>query len=201
MDGPRREFLVMKVLPALIVFALWLDGWFYPLLLLPLLYVLFVERRDLRSIGFTTEKLGSSVSLGLAAFAIDLLVYLPVFFYYLSTLQRMNMGDWYPLFTDVIWYPLYEEITYRGFFLGHFTSPDDSPFSGKALMVNLIQAVLFLSIHHKHVTTGHPLLLIPVFLLGFLNGLAFLRTRNVIGCVLSHSLLNGGALLLTQIFV
>jgi len=39
----KRNTLIMKVFPALIIFFLWLDGWFYPLLLLPFLYVIFVD--------------------------------------------------------------------------------------------------------------------------------------------------------------
>ncbi|GAI11441.1 unnamed protein product, partial [marine sediment metagenome] len=40
----KRKTLLMKVFPALIIFSLWLDGWFYPLLLLPFLYVILVGK-------------------------------------------------------------------------------------------------------------------------------------------------------------
>ncbi len=184
----------------MIIFSLWLDGWFYPLLLLPFLYVIVVEKKGLGFLGFRKEKLGLSMLLGLAITAILVLVYLPIFVYYIPMLQISSIG-FYVIFTDVVWYPLYEEVAYRGFFLAHFTNPDDSPFSRRVLLLNLSQAALFLSVHHKYVTAGQPLLLIPVFLLGFLNGFIFLRIRNVIGCIVSHSILNGAALILNQIMV
>ncbi|KUO40888.1 MAG: hypothetical protein AVW05_03155 [Hadesarchaea archaeon DG-33] len=196
----KRNTLIMKVFPALIIFFLWLDGWFYPLLLLPLLYVIVVEKKGLEFLGFREEKLGLSILLGLTITVILVLVYLPIFVYYIPMLQVASIG-FYVVFTDVVWYPLYEEVAYRGFFLAHFTNPDDSPFSRRGLLLNLSQAALFLSVHHKHVTAGQPLLLTPVFLLGFLNGFIFLRTRTVIGCIASHSILNGVALLLNQIMV
>jgi len=190
----------MKVFPALIILSLWLDGWFYPLLLLPFFYVIFVEKKGFGFLGFRKEKLGLSILLGLAITAILFLVYLTIFVYYIPMLQVAFIG-FYVVFTDVVWYPLYEEVAYRGFFLAHFTNPDDSSFSRRGLLLNLSQAALFLSVHYKHVTAGQPLLLIPVFLLGFLNGFIYLRTRNVTGCIASHSILNGAALLLNQIMV
>jgi membrane protease YdiL (CAAX protease family) len=167
---------------------------------LPFLYVIFVEKKGFEFLGFRKEKLSLSISLGLAITAILFLVYLPIFVYYIPMLQVASIG-FYVIFTDVVWYPIYEEVAYRGFFLAHFTNPDDSPFSRRGLLLNLSQAALFLSVHHKHVTAGQPLLLIPVFLLGFLNGFIFLRTRTIIGCISSHSILNGAALILNQIIV
>jgi len=196
----KRNTLIMKVFPALIIFSLWLDGWFYPLLLLPFLYVIFVEKKGFGFLGFRKEKLGLSILLGLAITAILFLVYLPIFVYYIPMLQAASIG-FYVVFTDVVWYPLYEEVAYRGFFLAHFTNPGAPLFSRRILLLNMSQAALFLSIHYKYVTAGQPLLLIPVFLLGFLNGFIFLRTRTIIGCIASHSILNGAALLLNQIMV
>lgn len=198
MLGGRKEFILTKMIPALIVLALWLDGWFYPLILLPILYVVLVEKKQLGWIGLTTRNLGPSIWIGLVLFAFIFLTYLPIFFHYQSTLQQVDLFDLYPLFTDAIWYPLYEEIAYRGFSLGHFTSSGEPLFSRKTMPANLVQSVLFLSIHYKHVAAGHPLILIPVFLLGLLNGFLFLRTRNTVGCILSHSLLNLSAMALTH---
>lgn len=195
----ERKTLIMKVFPALIVFSLWLDGWFYPLLLLPFLYVILVEKRDLGFLGFRGENSGLSMFLGLAAGVILVLACLPVFLYYLAVPKLEASMGFYVVFTDVLWYPLYEEVAYRGFFLAHFTNPDDPPSSGRGLLMNLSQTALFLSIHHKHVTAGRPLLLIPVSLLGLMNGIAFLRTRNLIGCILSHSIVNGAALILNHV--
>ncbi len=193
--------MLTKIIPAFIIFVLWLDGWFYPLILLPILYVLLVEKKPLESIGLTTRDLWPSTRVALFVFAADLLIYLPIFFYYKPTFQSIYLFDPYTIFTDVIWYPLYEEIAYRGFLLGHYTSFGDPTFSSKPMLANLIQSILFLSLHHKHLSSGHPLILIPVFLLGFLNGTLFLRTRNTVGCILSHSLLNASALVLNHIIV
>ncbi len=40
-----RHRLFEVVFPAFVVFALWLDGLFFPLVLLPLLYVKFVDKK------------------------------------------------------------------------------------------------------------------------------------------------------------
>ena len=98
------------------------------------------------------------------------------------------------ILTDLVWFPLYEEVSYRGFFLGVFARRGG--YTTVNLALNLAQALLFVSVHHHHVSAGLPLLLIPIFLLGLLNGLVFLRSWNVVGCVLGHVLVNGLALLL-----
>jgi hypothetical protein len=49
----KREVWVAKVIPAIIFFSLWLDGWFFPLILLPIVYVLFVEKKSLGWLGFS----------------------------------------------------------------------------------------------------------------------------------------------------
>lgn len=201
MNIVKSSALIGKIFPALIVFLLWLDGWFYPLLLLPFLYVTVVEKKGLDFLGFRREKLDMSVLLGLGVVAVLVLVYLPIFFYYRTGSPLGTLMSLYIIFTDVLWYPLYEEVAYRGFFLSHFIGPNDSYFSAKELLLNLSQAMLFLSIHHKYVTLGQPLILIPVFMLGFLNGLMFLKTRNLIGCIFSHSIINCIALLLNEIMI
>ena len=52
-----RRILLEVVFPAFVVFVLWLDGWFYPLVLLPFLYVVLVDRRGLGWIGFRGRSL------------------------------------------------------------------------------------------------------------------------------------------------
>ena len=61
----KREVWVAKVIPAIILFALWLDGWFFPLILLPTIYVLFVEKKSLGWLGFSRDKLYFSLSNGM----------------------------------------------------------------------------------------------------------------------------------------
>ena len=183
------------VFPAFVVFVLWLDGWFYPLVLLPLLYVKFVDKRGLKWIGFRGRNLFSSGLLGVCSSLGVILVWCLFFAYYLPPLESVSMTP-YVLFTDVFWYPFYEEVAYRGFALAYLVPKEMSVFSLRSLVGNLAQALLFVSIHHRYVTSGTPLFLVPVLLLGLANGFIFLKTRNIFGCFLCHSLANTLALLM-----
>ena len=177
---------------AFIVFvALWLDGSFYPLILLPFLYLTLYERRSPEAIGFSRSRLHLSALLGLGAGAAISLLYYPIFVHYLS---RRQWGGLSPLalLTDVVWYPLYEEVAYRGFFLGMFAGSGGG-LTQRNLALNLIQTLFFVSVHQNHIREGLPLLLIPVAAIGLAMGLVFLRTRNIAGCVVGHGLLNGVA--------
>jgi len=62
-----RRILFEAVFPRFVVFALWLDGCFYPLVLLPLLYVKFVDMRGLEWIGFRGRNLFNSGLLGVCS--------------------------------------------------------------------------------------------------------------------------------------
>jgi len=190
-----RHRLLAVVFPAFIVFVLWLDGWVYPLILLPFIYVKFVDKKGLEWIGFHKRNIFSSGLLGVGSFVGVILVWYPIFAYYLPSLESLTVTS-YVLFTDVVWYPFYEEVTYRGFALAYAVPMKMSIFSFRSLMANLGQALLFVSIHHKYVTSGAPLFLVPVLLLGLVNGFIFLKARNIFGCFLCHSLVNGLALLI-----
>lgn len=176
--------LVSKVLPGLIFFFLWLDGWFYPLILLPFLYVFLVEKKGVQWLGFRMQEFKSSISLGLLISVVISAVYYMLFLFYYSLIER-PLPSLYTVFADVIWYPFYEEFAYRGFFLVHFAVLDSSSLSKRNLSVNLVQSFLFLSIHCHHLTSGMPWVLVLVFPLALLNGFLFLRTRNIFGCLLS----------------
>lgn len=189
----NREIWVEKILPALILFSLWLDGWFFPLVLLPIIYVLFVEKKSLGWLGFSTNKIGFSLLISVLIGLVLSGMYYPIFLYYLPSM-KMEIGTVYSVFLDVAWYPTYEEVTYRSFGLLHFAKLDRSCLSARNLIVNLFQSLLFLIIHKHHF--GTPLVLLPIFFLGLLNGFLFLKTRNIYGCIFSHSALNGFALLL-----
>ncbi len=191
----KREIWIGKVLPALIFIALWMDGWFYPLLLLPILYVLLVEKKSLGWLGFGKAWFSLSVSAGAVIAAGLSLLYLGTFLHHLPVFERQPPMP-LAVFTDVLWYPLYEETAYRSFFLAHFGNPGAPGISRRNLLANLSQSLLFLSIHRHHLVAGMPLVLVPVFMLGLLNGFLFLRTRNLYGCLLSHSALNGFAFLI-----
>jgi len=193
----KREVWVAKVIPAIILFSLWLDGWFFPLILLPIVYVLFIEKKSLVWLGFSRHEIWFSLVIGvLIAFVLSG-AYYPIFVYYLP-MMKMEIITHYSIFLDVVWYPTYEEVTYRSFVLSHFTKLDRFYLSSRNLIVNVFQTFLFLSIHKHHFST--PLVLLPVFFLGLMNGFLFLKTRNIYGCIVSHSALNGFALLLKYLF-
>jgi hypothetical protein len=190
-----RRILFEAVFPGFVVFALWLDGWFYPLVLLPLLYVKFVDKRGVNWIGFRGRNLFSSGLFGVCSSLGIILVWYLFFVYYSLPLESVSVTP-YILFTDVFWYPFHEEAAYRGFALAHLVPREMSVFSVRSLVGNLTQTLLFVSIHYRYVTSGKPLFLFPVLLLGLANGFIFLKTRNIFGCFLCHSLANASALLI-----
>jgi len=192
-DLELRRRLLGTVFPAFVVFALWLDGWFYPLVLLPFLYVKFMDRKDLEWVGFHGRNLFSSGLLGVCLSFGVILIWYPIFVYYKPSLESFTA---YVLFTDVFWYPFYEEVVYRGFALAYIVPREMRVFSLRGLVGNFGQALLFLSVHHRYVTSGMPLFLVPVLLLGLASGFIFLKTRNIFGCFLGHSLTNTLALLI-----
>jgi len=189
----RRGFWVAKVIPAILFLSLWLDGWFFPLILLPIVYVLFVEKKSLGWLGFSRYEIRFSLSMGIIVALVLSGIYYPIFLYYLPV-TKMEIVTIYSVFLDVVWYPIYEEVTYRSFMFSHFAKLDRSYLSFRNLIVNVFQTFLFLSIHKHHFST--PLVLLPVFFFGLVNGFLFLKTRNIYGCIVSHSVLNGFALLL-----
>ncbi|MFQ6068877.1 MAG: type II CAAX prenyl endopeptidase Rce1 family protein [Candidatus Bathyarchaeia archaeon] len=193
----KREVWVEKIIPALVLLSLWLNGWFFPLILFPIVYVLFVEKKRLGWLGFSGHEIGLSLVIGVLIAFVSSGMYYPIFLYYLP-MMKIEIITLYSIFLDVIWYPTYEEVTYRSFALSHFAKLDRSYLSSRNLIVNIFQSLLFLSIHKHHFSA--PLVLLPVFCLGFVNGFLFLKTRNIYGCILSHSALNGFALLLKYLF-
>jgi len=191
----NAKLWLQRLVPFGIAAALWLDGWVYPLIVLPLVYVWFVKK-DFGWIGFRRTRLLFSVLLGIASAFITILVWYPLFLHYLPYTERSLITP-YVLFTDVIWYPFYEEIAYRGFIIAHLSEKGKFS-SSRNTLANLVQTLLFLSVHHKYVTSATPFMLAPVFLLALLNGLIFLKTRNIFGCILCHSLTNGLAFVLSS---
>jgi membrane protease YdiL (CAAX protease family) len=177
-----------RVLAALVFMALWLDGSFYPLLLLPFAFVLYYEREGLAKIGLGGSGLRESVFLGLGVGLAVSVVSYPIFIHYLSRRLSTSPGL-IDLLVDLVWYPVYEEVSYRGFFLASFADLEES-FSVRNLGLVLVQAIFFVLVHQNHILAGLYILLIPVFLLGFSMGLVFLKTRSIAGCILGHSLIN-----------
>jgi len=194
MNTMKRRALIEKIIPIFIFFSLWLDGSLLPLILLPILFVLLVEKKSLGLLGFSSHGLKYSLLSGLLTAFVLIVVYYPIFLHYLPNILEGGAIDLYTVFLDIFHYPVYEEIAYRSFALTHFADLKKSPRSKKNLVVNIFQSVFFVSVHKHHFNV--PLILVPVFLLGFLNGILFLKTRNVYGCIFSHSILNGSALLL-----
>jgi membrane protease YdiL (CAAX protease family) len=187
--------LVEEIVPTSLFIALWLDGWVYPLLLAPFLYVFVIEKKHLSWLGFQKQGLQSSMNFGSTVSILLMALYYFIFLNYFPLILH-NTPNLYDLFTDIIWYPLYEEVTYRAFFLSHFTVFNLSPTSKRNFGANLIQSLMFVSIHWHHITAGFTLILIPVFLLAITNGFIYQKTGNIYGCIFSHSALNVFALLL-----
>lgn len=187
------EKKIQTILALLVFLALWFNGKFYPLLLMPLLFVKFYCRESLSRIGLSSKNLRLSLLLGASSSLLAIMAYYPIFLGYLGK-RIVDSLDTSVIFMDLVWYPVYEELSYRGFFLGFFAWQDS--FNRANLVLNLVQALMFVSVHKHHVLAGLPLLLLPVFLFGFLSGMVFLKTRNTYGCILSHILLNGAAHLL-----
>lgn len=195
MPDERHE----QILALLVFLALWINGSFYLLVLLPFIYIRFVLRESQSLIGFNRRGLRPSMALGVFSGLFVLAVYYPIHINYIAVRAKALFSLGVAL-SDLVWYPIYEEISYRGFFLGVFTKKD-SLFSNQNMALNLIQALMFTSVHHHYVKAGLPLLLIPIFILGFLSGLVFLRSRNIVGCFLAHAISNGIALLLGIVVV
>ncbi len=196
----ERRLLIEKALPALVFFFLWLNGGFYPLLLLPFLYVILIEKKDLAWLGFKKQETLPSICSGLLVSVFLMAVYYPISRHY-APLIGMRLATLHDLFTDIAWFPLYEEVAYRSFLLAHFARFGSSNLSKRNILVNLTQSLFFLSIHGHHLASGVALVLLPVLLLGLLNGFLFIKTRNILGCLLSHSATNGFALLLRYLSV
>jgi len=104
LDISKREVWVAKVIPALIFFTLWLDGWFFPLILLPIIYVLFVEKKSLGWLGFSRHEIRFSLGIGVIIALVLNGMYYPIFLYYLP-MMKMEIITLYGIFLDVLWYP------------------------------------------------------------------------------------------------
>ncbi len=194
------HIIIDKAIPFVIMIALWLNGWFYPLLLVPILYVMVFEKRGPYFIGFELSKIRRSAALGLIAGNLLSLVYLGLFIFCRVVVQPLGDIDWSVLFTSMVWFSFYDEIVYRGFFISHFSDANESMFSPRGLVVNLLQTLMFISTPIKVLSIGQPLVLLFFSLLGFTNGLVFMRTRNLAGCILSHSIVIGSTWLFPRIF-
>lgn len=133
----QRDVVVSRVFPALIFFSLWLDGQLFPLILLPFLYVLLVEKKDGQWLGFRKQESKSSIYLSFLVSVLLIVTYYPIFLYYSSLIEK-QLPSVYDVFTDIIWYPSYEEVAYRSFFLVHFAVFDCSSLSKRNLSVNLL---------------------------------------------------------------
>ena len=196
----NKELWVEKIIPAIIFFCLWLNGWFYPLLLLPILYIFLVEKKNFEWLGFRKEEFKPSILYGLIAFVSAIAIYFPIFLYYLPIFEGKTLTI-YNNFTDIIWYPLYEEISYRSWLFVHYADFDNSYRSKRNNTLNILQSILFVFIHWQYIMSGTYLILVVLFIFALLNGFLFLYTRNIVGCILSHVALNGFAILSLYCFV
>jgi membrane protease YdiL (CAAX protease family) len=199
----NRRFLIERVIPLLIFFALWLIDRLAPLFLLPLfflpfVYVIFIEKKAISNLGFRKGGLQYSIYLGSSFSVLLMAVYYFVFIIHYFDIEH-EIPSIYGVFTNVIWLPLYEEVAFRGFFLSHFSDSSFSAWTKRNFTVNLFQSVLYLSVYTYYLVTHAYFMLVPMFFLSFLNGIIFLMTRNIYGCLLTHSALNAFILLLSLV--
>jgi len=173
---------------ALVFVALFLDGPFYPLIALPLIYCWAACPDGLKSLGIRRSGVRESFFMGISSGIVVVAIWLiPLWAY--GSWQTPKSGTM--LLKDVLWYPLYEEVTYRGFFLSQLGGYFKAPWKA-----NLAQTALFVLVHYHLVYAGMPIRLLPVFALGLTLGYTFLRSRNLVGCILGHSTANGVAALI-----
>ncbi|MFB0543326.1 MAG: hypothetical protein ACETVR_00960 [Candidatus Bathyarchaeia archaeon] len=83
----KKEVWVGKILPGLIFFSLWLDGWFFPLILFPVLYVLLSKKKSLKWLGFSRQGLRGSIFIGLLILLVFSIIYYPIFLHYLPLIE------------------------------------------------------------------------------------------------------------------
>jgi len=68
----------------------------------PIFYVLFIEKRDLKWLGFTTQRLKYSLSLGVIVFVFLFIIYYPIFLYYLPYILVEKDFSLYIFLIDII---------------------------------------------------------------------------------------------------
>ena len=101
----------------LVFFVLWVNGSFYPLILLPFVFTMYHCGESLSRIGIGRRRLQKSLILGLLAGFLVLVTYYPIFILYRGVRVTPIPNVW-SMLIDVVWYHLYKEVSYRGFFLG-----------------------------------------------------------------------------------
>ncbi len=178
------DLLRHPAVAAFVFLALWLDGSFYPLLLLPLAYVWVSDPNRLSSLGLRKEGFLRSAVWGLLGLGIVVPTWLAIWVAYGG--WDTSAGGFLEMLKDFAWYPVYEEIAYRGFFLSRL----GNPYLKKKWIANVVQGALFASVHYHYAQAGMPLRILPAFVLGLVTGTIFLRTRNLAGCLLCHALAN-----------
>lgn len=199
----NEKFMIERIIPLFLFLFIWLVEWFASLLMLPLflllfLYVIFMERKAISYLGF--HKAGSQYSLYLGS---SFSVLLMAVYYFTFIIHYFDIGHEIPsifeVLTSVIWLPLYEEVTYRGFFLIHFSDSTYSAWTKRNFAVNIFQSILYLSIYLNYTMTGAYFMLIPMFLLGIINGIIFQKTKNIYGCLILHLAFNAFVVILNFI--
>jgi membrane protease YdiL (CAAX protease family) len=192
--------MIERIIPLILFLALWLVEWFASILMLPsflllFLYVIFIEKKAISNLGFHRAGLQYSLYLGSSFSMLLMAVY-----YFAFVIHYFDIGHEIPsifeVFTNVIWLSLYEEVVYRGFFLSHFSDSTYSAWTKRNFVVNLFQSVLYLSIYLNYAVNGAYFMLVPMFLLGIINGIIFQKIKNIYGCLILHSIFNAFTIIL-----
>jgi len=135
------ENRVKPITVLLVFFVLWVNGSFYPLILLPFVFTRDHCGESLSRIGIGRRRLQKSLILGLLAGFLVLMAYYPIFILYRG-LRAAPIPSVWSMLIDVVWYPLYEEVSCRSFFLG-FLAKEGGDFFRHNLGLNLLQSLLF----------------------------------------------------------
>lgn len=163
----------------------------------------------LRSLGFRKTGLKQSIVLALLTIGIVGIVHYSIFTSYLpSVLMGAPPITLNSILLYVLLSPLLEEFIFRSillavstYLLGRFTRFNGSPFSIDGVSINLGQSILFMLSHYQYLEREMSLFLIPPFLLGFLNGVVFLKTKNIIGSIMAHSICNSIVLIIPTLLL
>lgn len=80
------------------------------MILLPILYVLLVEKRSLGRLGFSIRGLYTSMTVGVLMSLALVGMHYPIFLLYPPEVLGREPLSLNGIFLDVVWYPVYEEI-------------------------------------------------------------------------------------------
>lgn len=179
---------------------------FEPLIwLIPvLIYVIFLERRSLSSLGLVKKNVFSSILIGSVLCVVGYILYcllLPSFLSLLGYVDLSTLQVWIaPQSSNVNWVILMsftvfaiiavsEEIVHRGFIQNRLTEKINPLiailFSSLLFTVSHLPIYIFVYQYNLHTSTAF---LFDIFTFGLVLGYLFYKTKNLFGCIIWHGL-------------